>query len=72
MPEVVEFELTDAERVIVQATNGVWEVLPNDKLFNEISPYWSSNNVHGAVDEVLEQAKIYWATKGDHIENLAC
>lgn len=41
----VEHTMTQNDRIIIVASDGVWEFLENDDVINKLAPYYESNKI---------------------------
>lgn len=48
IPEIKEFEINDNDKILVLATDGVWEFLSNEHVIKVIVPFWHNNDISGA------------------------
>lgn len=62
----IEFTLTQKDKIIIVATDGVWEFLTPQKVIEIISPYYEQSNIEGACNALLETALKLW--KDDNSE----
>ena len=59
-PEILEFQLTEEDKMIVLASDGVWEFLSNDQVMNLILPFYHKNQPEGACEKVIKESVIWW------------
>jgi serine/threonine protein phosphatase PrpC len=45
--------MTQNDRIIVIASDGVWEFLENDDIMSKLVPYYESNKIEEACDFLL-------------------
>ena len=63
-PEILEMNLTEADKFIVIASDGVWEFLTNEEVVNIVMPHYLFVRRHSPVSK----AKVYltWHAVGVH------
>lgn len=52
--------MTQKDRIILIASDGVWEFLQNDELINMLAPFYESKKIEEACDHLLEVALNSW------------
>jgi serine/threonine protein phosphatase PrpC len=59
-PDVLEIELEVADKVVVVASDGVWEVLSNEEVIEIVKSYYGDKNAQGACEELVKTANKRW------------
>ena len=59
-PEIMEFQLTEEDKMIVLASDGVWEFLSNDQVMNYILPLYLKNQPELACEKVIKESVNWW------------
>jgi serine/threonine protein phosphatase PrpC len=59
-PEILEFDLTSDDKFIVIGSDGIFEFLSNEDVLKIVVPYWRTNDVHGASENLAKEAKYKW------------
>jgi serine/threonine protein phosphatase PrpC len=59
-PEIFETRITDSDKFIVLASDGVWEFLSNDDVLNLVIPHWLNGNPESACDKIIKEATNRW------------
>lgn len=59
-PEILEFSLTEEDKIIVLASDGVWEFLSNDQVMNLILPYFHKNQPEAACEKIIKESVNWW------------
>ena len=72
-PEIEEFDIDyKKEKIIVLATDGIWEFLSNEKVRDIIIPYYNENNICGCINKLIETASKIWDIKNpNYIDDLS-
>ena len=60
VPEVKIFELNPKDKIIVIASDGVWEFLENQQVANIVYPYLASKNAEGAAEALVLASYKRW------------
>lgn len=58
--EILEFTLTNEDKFIIVASDGVWDYMPTDSVMNLIIPFYNRNNLDQAVDRLIFEASNAW------------
>jgi serine/threonine protein phosphatase PrpC len=59
-PEMSEVELTKEDKVLVLASDGVWEFLKNEDVAKIIYPFYVKKNAEGAAESLVREAHKRW------------
>lgn len=59
-PEILEFQLTEEDKIIVLASDGVWEFLSNEAVMNLILPHYHKNQPEAACEKVIKESVNWW------------
>lgn len=52
--------LTDKDRFIIIASDGVWEFLSNEEITNIIRPHYANNSAEKAAEAVIRESLKKW------------
>ena len=64
IPDIREYDIYDKKpKIIVLATDGVWQFLSNEKVKNILLPYYEENNIRGAAQKLVRAALTMWEMK---------
>ena len=64
IPDIREYDIQDKKpKIIVLATNGIWQFLSNEKVKNIILPYYEEGNISGGIEKLVNIAVKMWETK---------
>lgn len=50
--EILEYYVLDSDKILVLASDGVWEFLSNKEVIELIAPYYERNSPSGACERV--------------------
>ena len=71
-PEIFEADLTEDDKFIVIASDGVWEFLPNEEIVSLVVPYWLQNNPEGACEKIAKESVAHWKKEDEDIDDITC
>ena len=60
IPELTEFNLNKNDKMIVLASDGIWEFLSNMEVAKIVYPFYSSNKAEQAAGNLVTAAFIRW------------
>ena len=71
-PDIREYDIYEKKpKIIVLATDGVWQFLSNEKVKNILLPYYDEDNINGAAQKLVRTALRMWETKNpDFIDDI--
>lgn len=72
IPEIKEFTLTPDDKIIVLASDGVWEFLENQDVANIVYPYFLQKNAEGAAESLVRAAFKRWKREESVIDDITC
>lgn len=55
-----EFEITEDDRFIVIASDGLWEFIDDMEVVRMVAPFYERNDLEGACDFLVEAALTKW------------
>ena len=66
-PDIKEYDIDDEKiKILVMATNGIWEFLTNDKIMDIAWQFYESKDAQGATEKIIETANRIWNIKNPH------
>ena len=72
IPEIKEFSLTVDDKIIVLASDGVWEFLKNQEVANIVYPFFLQKNAEGAAESLVRAAFKRWKREESVIDDITC
>ncbi|EAS05229.2 protein phosphatase 2c (macronuclear) [Tetrahymena thermophila SB210] len=69
-PEVSSYEITDDDKFLVIASDGVWEFLSNEKVVSLVTPYYLKNDPEGACDKLIKESTAMWKKEDDVVDDI--
>lgn len=70
-PEISEFNLTEVKpKMIIVASDGVWEFLSNNQVNQIVMPYYSSGDCDGASKRLVEVAHEQWKKEESVVDDI--
>ena len=73
IPEIKEYDFDySKDKIIILATDGIWEFLSNEKVRDIIIPYYDENNILGSINKLIDIASKIWKIKNpNYIDDLS-
>jgi len=71
-PEILKFDLTEEDKFIVIASDGVWEFLSNENVMDIIVPHYLRNNLNMACKCLVKLSLDQWNAEGDMVDDITC
>ena len=72
VPEVSEYHMSPADKVIILASDGVWEFLENQQVADIVYPYFLQRNAEGAAENLVRAAFKQWKREENVIDDITC
>jgi len=72
VPEIKDFVLTTEDKVMVLASDGVWEFLENQDVANIVYPFFLQKNAEGAAEALVRAAFKTWKREESVIDDITC
>ena len=67
IPDIKEYDIDNEKiKILVMATNGIWEFLTNDKIMDIAWQFYESKDAQGATEKIIETANRIWNIKNPH------
>ena len=64
IPDIVEYDIYEKKpKIIILATDGIWQFLSNEQVKNLILPYYEEDNINGGIQKLVVSARKMWETK---------
>lgn len=71
-PEVLEMNLTEQDKFIVIASDGVWEFLSNDEVVAIVEPFYRQNSAEKAAEALIKEALKRWKQEENVVDDITC
>ena len=69
-PELYEVDLSEDDKFLVLASDGVWEFISNEEIVNLIIPFWLQNNPDGACEKITKESVAHWKKEDEVIDDI--
>lgn len=69
-PEVKMHQLTADDKIMVVASDGVWEFLSNDDVMKLILPFYLKNDPEGACDKIIKESTEAWKREDEVVDDI--
>lgn len=70
VPEVLELDLTPADKFIVLGSDGVFEFISNEEAVKMVIPYWKLGDTEGAVEALERASVVQWKHNEEVIDDI--
>ena len=60
VPEIIEERIRENDKVLILASDGVWEHMSNLEVVEIVGKFWKSKNSAGAADNLAKEARKRW------------
>ena len=72
-PEILELDLCKDDKLIVLASDGVWEFLSNEDVASIVMPFFEKRNAEGAAEALVRESYLRWKKEEDDIvDDITC
>jgi len=62
-PDIKEYDINEQKpKIIISATDGIWQFLSNEQVKNLILPYYEEDNITGGIQKLVTSARRMWET----------
>ena len=63
IPDIKEYYIYEKKpKIIILATDGIWQFLSNEQVKNIILPYYEEDNISGGIQKLVTSARRMWET----------
>ena len=63
IPDIKEYDISEEKpKIIIIATDGLWQFLTNEQVKNIILPYYEEDNISGGLQKLVSSARRMWET----------
>ena len=69
-PEIKHFRLTDSDKALIIASDGVWEYLSNKVVTSLVIDSIKNKNPQNGWDRIVSESVKYWKQKDSHIDDI--
>lgn len=67
----LEFTLSSEDKIIIIASDGVWEFLENEDIVTKLAPFYEKNEIEQACDFLLDYANSSWTSNSPAIDDIS-
>ena len=64
------YDIKEEDKILVVASDGVWEFLSNEEVIKIIQPYYLKNDAEGACEKLIKEANNAWKREDDVIDDI--
>jgi serine/threonine protein phosphatase PrpC len=69
-PEITERTLQLEDKILVLASDGVWDVLSNQAVLDLVTPFYKVGDARGAAELVCQSAENRWKEEEDVVDDI--
>ena len=69
-PEITERILTPEDKMVIIASDGLWEFIQSDEVGYLASAYWSNRDLEGCCDRLVQEALSRWRKEDEGIDDI--
>lgn len=69
-PEIFEFKLSEEDKFLIVASDGVWEFITSNECINIIKDYYIKNDPQGCVNYLYQLSSTKWMEEEDAIDDI--
>lgn len=69
-PEIIEYELSVQDKIVVLASDGLWEFVSNKDVIKLVAPYYSRRDLEGACEVLMQEALRRWMQESQVIDDI--
>lgn len=66
-PEIKEFKLTAFDKILIIASDGIWEFITTLECIEMISEFYFKNDIKGALEYIYQEAKNRWIKEDEDV-----
>ena len=70
--EILEINLTEDDKFIVLASDGVWEFLTNEEVARIVLPHYLNNSAEKAAEALIRESLKKWKTEENVVDDITC
>ena len=71
-PEILEMNMTEDDKFLVIASDGVWEFLENDEVVKIIEPHYKNNSAEKAAEALIKESLKKWKQEENVVDDITC
>ena len=60
IPDIIEFDLSEDDRFLLLASDGIWEFLSNEDVGKIIIPFYNNKDAVGAANKLVSISRVRW------------
>ena len=71
-PEIREINLTEFDKLIILASDGVWEFISNQEAASIVMPHFLNNSAEKAAEALISESIRRWQEEDTSIDDITC
>ena len=69
-PEILEHNFREEDKIILLASDGIWEFIENEEVLNIVKKYYDINDTEGALEEIYREADKRWRENEGSVDDI--
>lgn len=69
-PEILEHSLTPDDKMVIIASDGLWEYMSNEEVMSVASEHWTTADLEGCCEHLVSEALGKWRRQEDGIDDI--
>lgn len=69
-PEIMEWKLTENDKFVVLASDGLWEFIESEEVVKIVKDYYISNDIQGAAEFLVKESSKRWMKEESVIDDI--
>lgn len=70
VPDIFELQIENKHKILVIASDGIWEVLSNEEVMEIVGEYYEKGSTEEACEVLIKRATEVWNRMGDNIDDI--
>lgn len=71
-PEIKEFNMTENDKFIIIASDGIWEFISSNECVNIVKDYYLKNDISSCLTYLLNESSKRWIKEEEVIDDITC
>lgn len=69
-PEIFECCLTPEDKMLILASDGIWEYMTNEEVLKVASGHWANSDLEGCCEHLVQEALKRWRYQDDAVDDI--
>ncbi len=72
VPEITEWTLSENDKFIILASDGIWEVMSSKEAVDVVFPFYKEGNAEKAAQTLVREASERWEINEHMVDDITC